>query len=115
MKTLIVTGGAGFIGSNFLHLLRVSRPEWKLVNLDALTYAGNLENLVEFEGAANYRFVERAGHVMGPVVMSSLFAVFGQNWNLLCWVAGGVTLFGLIFLTTTRSMSVPDYKAEISK
>ena len=57
MKTLIVTGGAGFIGSNFLHLLRVSRPEWKLVNLDALTYAGNLENLVAFEGAANYRFV----------------------------------------------------------
>ena len=57
MKTLIVTGGAGFIGSNFLHLLHGSRPDWKVVNLDALTYAGNLENLVELEGWANYSFV----------------------------------------------------------
>ena len=56
-KTLIVTGGAGFIGANFLHLLRRARPEWKLVNLDALTYAGNLENLTELESHAGYRFV----------------------------------------------------------
>jgi len=56
-KTLIVTGGAGFIGSNFVHLIVEQRPDWKLVNLDALTYAGNLENLTAVESAPGYRFV----------------------------------------------------------
>jgi len=56
-KTLIVTGGAGFIGSNFVHTVRELRPDWRIVNLDALTYAGNLENLTEVEGADGYRFV----------------------------------------------------------
>lgn len=56
-RTLIVTGGAGFIGSNFLLTLAKARPDWTLVNLDALTYAGNLENLVELEGNPRYRFV----------------------------------------------------------
>ncbi len=53
----LVTGGAGFIGSNFIHLLAETRPDWKLVNLDALTYAGNLENLVALEKNENYTFV----------------------------------------------------------
>jgi dTDP-glucose 4,6-dehydratase len=44
-KTLLVTGGAGFIGSNFVQLVLAERPDWRLVNLDALTYAGNLQNL----------------------------------------------------------------------
>ena len=56
-KTLLVTGGAGFIGSNFVHLIVGERPDWKLVNMDALTYAGNLENLTAVEGHAGYRFV----------------------------------------------------------
>ncbi len=55
--TLLVTGGAGFIGSNFLLTLAQSRPSWKLVNLDKLTYAGNLENLKDLEQRANYEFV----------------------------------------------------------
>jgi len=56
-KTLIVTGGAGFIGANFVHTIRELRPDWCTVNLDALTYAGNLENLTAIEGAKEYRFV----------------------------------------------------------
>ena len=49
-QTVLVTGGAGFIGSNFIHMLAELRPDWRVVNFDALTYAGNLENLREVEG-----------------------------------------------------------------
>ena len=45
MKHYLITGGAGFIGSNFIHYLIENRPEIKITNLDALTYAGNPENL----------------------------------------------------------------------
>lgn len=57
-RTILVTGGAGFIGSNFVHLLVAERPDWRVVNLDALTYAGNLENLTEIEDAPSYTFVQ---------------------------------------------------------
>ena len=57
-RTVIVTGGAGFIGSNFVHLLVAERPDWRIVNLDALTYAGNLQNLTEVEGHPGYVFVQ---------------------------------------------------------
>ena len=56
MKVL-VTGGAGFIGSNFIIWLIKNRPSWEIVNLDKLTYAGNLENLRSIENSPNYRFV----------------------------------------------------------
>ncbi len=65
--------------------------------------------------AAMYRFVERIGHVTGPVIMSFLFAAFGQNWSLLCWVAGGLSFFAFIFISTSRSIDVSGYKAEVSK
>jgi dTDP-glucose 4,6-dehydratase len=55
--TILVTGGAGFIGSNFIHYLAAHRPDWNVINLDKLTYAGNLENLHEIENRPNYRFV----------------------------------------------------------
>ena len=55
--TVLVTGGAGFIGSNFVHMLAELRPDLHIVNLDALTYAGNLENLTEVEGKETYTFV----------------------------------------------------------
>ena len=55
---LLVTGGAGFIGSNFIHYWLKNHPEDEIVNLDKLTYAGNLENLKEIEGNPNYRFVK---------------------------------------------------------
>ncbi|HLE70192.1 MAG TPA: NAD-dependent epimerase/dehydratase family protein, partial [Vicinamibacteria bacterium] len=55
--TILVTGGAGFIGSNFIHYVAGHHPDWKVINLDKLTYAGNLENLREVEDRPNYRFV----------------------------------------------------------
>ena len=57
-RTLLVTGGAGFIGANFVHTVLELRPGWKVVNLDALTYAGNLENLTEVEANPDYAFVQ---------------------------------------------------------
>ena len=56
-RTVLVTGGAGFIGSNFVRLLAESRSDWRIVNLDSLTYAGNLENLTEIETHPGYTFV----------------------------------------------------------
>ncbi len=56
MKVL-VTGGAGFIGSNFIRYFLKSHPDSSILNLDKLTYAGNLENLAELQTALNYRFV----------------------------------------------------------
>jgi dTDP-glucose 4,6-dehydratase len=56
-RRLLVAGAAGFIGSNFVRLLRRERPETEIWVLDKLTYAGNLANLAEFEGSAGYRFV----------------------------------------------------------
>ena len=54
---LLVAGAAGFIGSNFVRLLRRTRPEVEILVLDKLTYAGNPANLAEFEGERGYRFV----------------------------------------------------------
>ena len=54
---MLVTGGAGFIGSNFVHYWRRTHPEDRLVVLDALTYAGNRSNLAALEGQAHYHFV----------------------------------------------------------
>jgi dTDP-glucose 4,6-dehydratase len=57
MRRLLVTGGAGFIGSNFIRYWVRQHPDDRVINLDLLTYAGNLENLTEIESAPGYRFV----------------------------------------------------------
>ncbi len=58
MKTILVTGGAGFIGSNFLKSMLEEHSEYKIINIDALTYAGNLENLKDIDGNPNYEFIK---------------------------------------------------------
>ena len=55
-KTIIITGGAGFIGSHVVRLFVQKYPQYRIINLDALTYAGNLENLSDIENASNYVF-----------------------------------------------------------
>lgn len=57
MKTYLVTGGAGFIGSNFIHYMLKKYENIKIINVDKLTYAGNLENLKNIESCPNYEFV----------------------------------------------------------
>lgn len=54
---LLVTGGAGFIGSNFIRYVIAQHPDWQVVNLDKLTYAGNLENLSDVQASPQYAFV----------------------------------------------------------
>lgn len=58
MLKILITGGAGFIGSNLLHYLHRKYPRYNLINLDKLTYAGNLKNLKEIENSPNYRFIK---------------------------------------------------------
>ena len=58
MKNILVTGGAGFIGSHLIRLLVNRYPEYQIINVDALTYAGNLENLKDIESKENYTFIK---------------------------------------------------------
>ena len=58
MKAILVTGGSGFIGSNFVKLMLVKHPEYKIINVDALTYAGNLENLKDIDVNKKYKFIK---------------------------------------------------------
>lgn len=57
-KTILITGGAGFIGSHVIRLFVNKYPEYQIINLDKLTYAGNLENLKDIEHAPNYTFIK---------------------------------------------------------
>ncbi len=70
-KTILITGGAGFIGSHVVRLFVNKYVEYKIVNLDKLTYAGNLENLKDVEGKTNYEFVK--GDITDAVFLSELF------------------------------------------
>ncbi|MBT2657266.1 dTDP-glucose 4,6-dehydratase [Bacillus sp. ISL-18] len=68
---LLITGGAGFIGSNFVRYMVNKYPNYQIVNLDLLTYAGNLENLKDIENAANYTFVR--GDIANREFIGGLF------------------------------------------
>ena len=72
LKTYLVTGGAGFIGSNFVQFMLNKYNDIKIINLDKLTYAGNLENLKAVENNSNYRFV--LGDICDKELVSKIFA-----------------------------------------
>ena len=71
MHTILITGGAGFIGSHLTRLFVTQYPHYKIVNLDALTYAGNLSNLRDIEDAPNYTFVK--GDITDMALVQKLF------------------------------------------
>jgi len=70
-KTILITGGAGFIGSHVIRRFVNNYPSYKIINLDALTYAGNMENLRDIEHATNYEFVK--GDICDATLLESLF------------------------------------------
>ena len=71
MKTILITGGAGFIGSHVVRLFVKKYPDYRIINLDKLTYAGNLANLKDIENASNYFFEK--GDIVDEVYISQLF------------------------------------------
>ncbi len=76
-RTILVTGGCGFIGANFVRLLHGKYQDWRVVNLDKLTYAGNLKNLQGIEEGEAYRFVR--GDICDTKLIDRLFAEEGFN------------------------------------
>ena len=74
MTSILVTGGAGFIGSNFVPYFCGKYPDYHIINLDKLTYAGNLDNLKECEGLPNYTFVQ--GDICDEALVEKLFTEY---------------------------------------
>ncbi|MDJ0624256.1 MAG: dTDP-glucose 4,6-dehydratase [Desulfocapsaceae bacterium] len=78
-RIVLVTGGCGFIGANFIKFAQARKPHWRIINLDRLTYAGNLSSLAEIEEGENYRFIkgdicdaETVGHIFAEEKCDSL-------------------------------------------
>lgn len=76
-KSILITGGAGFIGSHVVRLFVEKYPEYQIYNLDSLTYAGNLENLTDIESAKNYTFIK--GDITDENMINSLFEKYRFN------------------------------------
>lgn len=77
-KKILVTGGAGFIGSNFINHVLSTRDDYEIINLDKLTYAGNLENLKPSEGKKNYHFVK--GDITNNELVDYLFKKYSIKY-----------------------------------
>lgn len=73
-KTIIITGGAGFIGSHVIRLFVTKYPDYRIVNLDALTYAGNLENIRDIENSPNYVFEKQ--NILDVEALDALFSQY---------------------------------------
>ena len=71
MKTILITGGAGFIGSHVVRKMVLDFPDIQIINLDQLTYAGNLENLTDIQDVSNYRFIR--GNIVDADFLEKLF------------------------------------------
>ena len=82
MQTILITGGAGFIGSHLTRLFVTKYPNYKIVNLDALTYAGNLSNLKDIEDAPNYHF--KKGDITDMPFVQELFEEYRFTGILHC-------------------------------
>src|SRR4051812_37532762 len=80
--TILITGGAGFIGSHLTRLFVNKYPGYRVINLDKLTYAGNLENLRDIERQANYTFVK--GYITDSSFMTDLFTKYKFTGILHC-------------------------------
>lgn len=78
MKTYLVTGGAGFIGSNYIIYMLEKYPDIKIINLDKLTYAGNLENLTSVEKHPNYTFIQ--GDICDKVLIDKIFGEYAIDY-----------------------------------
>ncbi len=76
--SVLVTGGAGFIGSNFIHYILDRYPQYIIINLDKLTYAGNLNNLKDVSGNSNYYFVK--GDISNYELVNYIFEVFQPRY-----------------------------------
>lgn len=74
-KHILITGGAGFIGSHVVRLFVNKYPQYRIINLDELTYAGNLENLKDIENSPNYRFVK--ANILDAAALENIFAEEG--------------------------------------
>ncbi|CAL2077288.1 dTDP-glucose 4,6 dehydratase, NAD(P)-binding [Tenacibaculum dicentrarchi] len=76
MKSILITGGAGFIGSHVVRLFSNKYPTYQIINLDALTYAGNLDNLTDIEDNVNYTFIK--GDICDEVLVKNIF----EDYNI---------------------------------
>ena len=77
MKTVLITGGAGFIGSNLVHYMIKKYPDYRFIVLDKLTYAGDFNNLSDVKNAANFTFVE--GDICNRELIERIFQHYYIN------------------------------------
>ena len=77
MKTFLITGGLGFIGSNYIKNIISQKKECRIINLDKMTYAGNPENLKEIENLSNYVFIQ--GDICDDQIVDKIFSKYSPS------------------------------------